>query len=83
MRRSREDLFAEVKRLQVRLRADGVRSWAEELDGAVLGGETGTEIRGRLGFVLDRIRKAPDVRRGDRRVAARLRRTIRRDARRP
>ena len=83
MRRSRPDLFAEVKQLQASLRANGASNWADELDDAVLGGATGTEIRGRLGIVLDRMRKADDVSRNDRRTAARLQRTIRRDARRP
>ncbi|MCJ7672367.1 MAG: hypothetical protein MUP67_10030 [Acidimicrobiia bacterium] len=83
MRRNRPDLFVEVKGLQASLRADGTRAWAGELDDAVLGGATGTEIRGRLGIVLDRMRKADDVSRDNRRVARRLLRTIRRDARRP
>jgi predicted acetyltransferase len=87
VRRRRSDLFAEVKGLQTLLRAQGTSSWADELDDAVLGGATGTEIGGRLGIVFDRMRKADDVSRDDRRDARRdarrLLRTIRRDARRP
>lgn len=83
MRPGRPDVFAEVQQLQASLRADGSFSWAEELDNAVLGGATGTEIRGRLGSVFDRMRKADDVSRDDRRTAARLLRAIRREARRP
>ena len=83
MRRGRPDLFTEVTGLQARLRADHVSPWADELDDAVLGGATGTEIRGRVGAVLDRVRRAGDVPTADRRTAARLLRTIRRDARRP
>lgn len=65
------DAFAAARALRDELDAAGHQNWSREIDDAIAGGSTGTEILMRLRSVLTRL--APGVHAGSPETAARAR----------